>query len=236
MFLHVLGCNGPYPAPGGACSGYLLESDSGKTKIVLDLGSGTLSRLCALCDPASEIDAVILSHLHYDHMSDVTVLGYLLDFSPRETIKLVCPDTPADVRKLIKGKFDVYPPKDFTLGEFDIQFMRVKHPVETYAVKVTCDQSIFVYTGDTNECAEIDLFAFGADTILADAGLSRQDWMPGKPHMHPALCAKLAKNSKADQLILTHLSPRYDSGELLDEARAVFTNTYLAEPDMRIRV
>ena len=166
MFLPVLGCNGPYPAPGGACSGYLLESDSGKTRVVLDLGSGTLSRLCALCDPASEIDAVILSHLHFDHMSDVTVLGYLLDFSPRETMKLVCPDTPADVRKLIKGKFDVYPPKDFTLGEFDIQLMRVKHPVETYAVKVICDDSIFVYTDGVPEATNANNELFGPDRTL----------------------------------------------------------------------
>ena len=25
MFLTVLGCNGPYPRPGGACSGYYIE-------------------------------------------------------------------------------------------------------------------------------------------------------------------------------------------------------------------
>ena len=45
MRLTVLGNNGPYPAPGGACSGYLLESDSGETKILLDCGTGVLSRL-----------------------------------------------------------------------------------------------------------------------------------------------------------------------------------------------
>ena len=29
MKLTILGMNGPFPAPGGATSGYLLESDSG---------------------------------------------------------------------------------------------------------------------------------------------------------------------------------------------------------------
>ena len=236
MFLHVLGCNGPFPAPGGACSGYLIESDSSKTRIVLDMGSGTLGRLNALFDPAIGLDALILSHLHYDHMSDVPVLGYLLDFSQRESLKLICPDTPADVRKLLKGKFDVYPPKDVAIGEFHIEFMRVRHPVETYAVKITGDDSKFVYTGDTNECAEIELFCDGAETILADAGLSRRDWTPGKPHMHPAMCAELAKKARAGSLILTHISPRYNPEELLDEARTVFANTYLAEPDMHIRI
>jgi len=36
MFLSVLGVNGPFPAAGGACSRYLVESDSGETKLLLD--------------------------------------------------------------------------------------------------------------------------------------------------------------------------------------------------------
>lgn len=36
MKLTVLGNNGPYPAPGCACSGYSLQSDSGATSILLD--------------------------------------------------------------------------------------------------------------------------------------------------------------------------------------------------------
>ena len=38
MKLTVLGCNGPYPAPGGACSGYLLQE--GDTGVLLDCGAG----------------------------------------------------------------------------------------------------------------------------------------------------------------------------------------------------
>ena len=38
MRLTVLGCNGPYPAPEGACSGYLVEAEG--AALQLDLGSG----------------------------------------------------------------------------------------------------------------------------------------------------------------------------------------------------
>ena len=235
MKLTILGCNGPFPEKGGACSSYLVESDSGRTKLVLDLGSGALGRLVQYAD-IKDIDALILSHLHFDHMSDVPVLGYMLDFSDTETFKVVCPETPAEVRRLLKGKFDVYPPEDTSIGEFKIQFTRVKHPVETYAVKILCDEGIFVYTGDTNECAEIELFASGADTILADCGLSGEDWRATKPHMSPEKCALLAKNAGATQLILSHLSPLYDKNALFDEARRVFAGTVLAEAGMQIRI
>ena len=45
MRLTILGNNGPYPAPGGACSGYLVESDSGNTRILIDCGTGVLASL-----------------------------------------------------------------------------------------------------------------------------------------------------------------------------------------------
>ena len=82
MILKILGNNGPYPAPGGACSGYLLSSDSGNTRILIDCGTGVLNRLLGECS-LDALDAVILSHLHYDHMSDMLPMQYALQFNPR---------------------------------------------------------------------------------------------------------------------------------------------------------
>ena len=124
MKLSILGCNGPFPDQGGACSGYLVESDSRKTKLVLDLGSGTLSRLLELTS-LNSINALILSHLHFDHMSDVTVLSYMLDFYDIESFKVICPETPQENRRLIRGKLDAFPPQDVQVGEFTVQFTRV---------------------------------------------------------------------------------------------------------------
>ena len=43
MRLTVLGCNGPYPAPEGACSGYLVEAEG--AALQLDLGSNDVGSL-----------------------------------------------------------------------------------------------------------------------------------------------------------------------------------------------
>ena len=82
MRLTILGNNGPYPAPGGACSGYLLESDSGRTSLLLDCGPGVLAQLTQRV-AVEDLDAIALSHLHYDHMSDMLPLHYALQFHPR---------------------------------------------------------------------------------------------------------------------------------------------------------
>ena len=72
MKLTILGNNGPYPASNAACSGYLLESDSGKTHVLIDCGTGVLAQLVGRSLLPS-LDAVLLSHLHFDHMSEMCI-------------------------------------------------------------------------------------------------------------------------------------------------------------------
>lgn len=236
MILTVLGMNGPFPAAGSACSGYLLTSDSGKTRLLIDCGSGVLSRLAEEC-PLNELSAVVLSHLHFDHMSDMLPMQYALDFQNVPSLKVICPRTPARQRTLLEGgKMDVFDPADTTVGEMKLEFLRVKHPVETYALRVTCDGAVFVYTGDTNQCDALELFADGADLLLADAGFLQENWAPGKPHMCARMCAELARDARVPQLVLTHISPLMDAQALLDEATRVYSRAELAYCGLCVRV
>lgn len=87
--LTVLGSCGTYPAPGRACSGYLLEGPAGRgvpaarpTRVWVDAGPGTLANLLRLF-PLQELDAIWISHLHPDHCSDLTVAYHYLRFGPQ---------------------------------------------------------------------------------------------------------------------------------------------------------
>ena len=236
MILTVLGNNGPFPAAGGACSGYLLTSDSGNTRLLLDCGSGVLGRLLEEC-PLEDLSAAVLSHLHYDHMSDMLPMRYALDFSSLQSLRVFCPETPARTRALLSGgKMDLYEMKDTRIGEMRLEFLPVCHPVECFAVRVTCDGTTLVYTGDTNQCDALTLFADGADLLLADAGFLKADWTPQKPHMSAAMCAELAKETRAKRLLLTHIHPLLDAEALLDEALAIYPDAELTAPGTRARV
>ena len=87
MKLHILGVSGPFPESGGATSGYLLEA--GDTLLQFDLGSGVLARLTALMPPES-LSALFLSHWHFDHAADLTVLLYRLEALGR-TLQVYAP-------------------------------------------------------------------------------------------------------------------------------------------------
>ena len=229
MRLTILGNNGPYPTPGGACSGYLLESDSGKTTILIDCGTGVLARLSEQID-IRNLDAVILSHLHFDHMSDMLPMQYAYQFKPRKRpLSVYAPTQPAEVRKLLAGNtYDLWPMQETTVGEMKISFCPVRHPVETYAVAVECDGVRFVYTGDTNTDFALELFCDSVDLLLADAGLSTEDYKETAPHLSAALCGKLAKETGAKRLLLTHFNPKYDPDSLCAEARAYFNAVEIA--------
>src|SRR5690625_3957757 len=73
MKLTVIGFWGGFPAANGATSCYLLEKDN--FTLMIDAGSGSLSKLQNHTSPA-ELNAVIISHYHQDHIADIGVLQY----------------------------------------------------------------------------------------------------------------------------------------------------------------
>ena len=229
MKLTVLGVNGPFPAPGGACSGYLLSSDSGKTNVLVECGAGILARITRFID-ITQLSGIVLTHLHYDHMSDMTVLHYMLQFTRlMRNIPVIVPDEPETMHRLLEDdQLDLIKPGRISIGEMDFIFANATHPVPAISVKAECDNRTFVYTGDTNMNAEIELFANGANLLLADAGLSSEMWTPTAPHLSARLCGELARDAGVDRLLLTHLRPGLDPARLLEEAQAAYPLAELA--------
>ena len=67
MRLTVLGCAGSFPGPESACSAYLVEADG--FRLLIDFGTGSMSALQRFSGLYG-VDAVLLSHLHADHIFD----------------------------------------------------------------------------------------------------------------------------------------------------------------------
>src|SRR5690625_2742562 len=73
MELTIIGYWGGYPARNGASSMYVLEKDG--FMLVIDVGSGGLAKFQKY-KSITDIDAVLLSHYHADHIADVGVLQH----------------------------------------------------------------------------------------------------------------------------------------------------------------
>src|SRR6201995_2277045 len=78
--LTVLGKSPAWQDASGACSGYLIREQD--LLLLLDCGSGGFGNLRATCD-YTEVDAVLITHLHPDHFFDLVAMGCALRYSPR---------------------------------------------------------------------------------------------------------------------------------------------------------
>ena len=244
--LTVIGNNGPYPAAGGACSGYLLQSDM--VKVVMDLGSGALANLFQVIDDPEEIDAIVLSHLHADHMSDLFVLKYALEATRRNThtdkngvalrTKLYSPDGPEAEFNMIQslGQFDLRPiceESEFSVGDLNFTVARMIHGYPTFAISVTDGEHRLVFTGDTVWNQDIIHFAENADLLLMDAAFRESDKLGGTTltHLTAWECGIIAAQANVTRVLLTHFLPGCDTVSHIREAekgmRKVFAGNNL---------
>jgi ribonuclease Z len=96
-----------------------------------------------------------------------------------------------------------------------------------------------VYTGDTRPFKGFAQFAAAADLVIHEATLD--DTLSEKAaedgHSTPSQAAQAAKEAKAKQLVLTHISARYpDARLLLEQAQKFFKNTMVAEDFMDLEL
>jgi len=82
VWLQVLGSGGPELDDGRTSSGYLIWRD-GKARLLIDIGSGSLTRFEQSGASVNDLDAILLSHLHVDHSNDLPALVKASFFTDR---------------------------------------------------------------------------------------------------------------------------------------------------------
>lgn len=228
----VLGCSGSFPAPGGACSGYLVQDAA--TRIWLDAGSGTLANLQRHVSLA-DVDAVVLSHEHPDHWSDLEGFHIVLrNFLERAGFPVYAP-TPLkrhvyqDMSPWVVWH-DVADSDQVDIGSLRLTFSRTDHGPETLAVRVDAEAGgSFGYTADTGPGWSVEQLGPGLDGVLAEATLPRE--MEGTmQHLSGRQAGAMARDAGAKRLVLTHRWPYDDDPVTLAEGAAAFGGpTQLAE-------
>ena len=149
----MVGCAGSFPSPTHRRPAILVEADDDQDRtwrLVLDLGSGAVGPLQRYAR-LDGLDAVLLSHLHPDHVADVCGLyvarQYAPDGPPPFPLPLYGPRGTADRIRLAYGgdpagldtTFEVREFADarpVDLGPLTVTPYRVAHPVEAYGLRV----------------------------------------------------------------------------------------------------
>lgn len=243
MKVTVIGMWGGFPKVGEPCSGYLVEHAG--EKVLLDCGSGVASQLGRYTD-VNTLRHMVISHRHYDHMSDVGVMMFsrlintitkksdteLTIYEPYKEVSALHPEP------VKHSTFQSYK-EDSVLefGEMKIQFLEMNHPVKTFAMKVTSPDKTFVYTADGTLSDELIEFSRGADLLIAECSLYAWADGAGSGHMNITDCIELIQSSGVKETVLTHLPHYGDVNDLLLAAReSGIEAVQLAHPGMTIEV
>jgi ribonuclease BN (tRNA processing enzyme) len=240
MRLTVLGCSPASTNPGGAASGYLVEE--GTTRVLLDCGSGSLGNLVEHAAPEA-VDAVVISHMHADHMLDLVPYRYALSFAadqaggaagrvPRPALFLPPGGTekalsvsrlqdPSD--SFFADCFDVTeydPGEPLQVGALRLSFVAVLHIEHTYAIRVSGGGRTLAYSADTGVCEGIYEAARGVDLFLCECANPAGSTF--RYHLTAAQAGEIAQVAGAGRLLLTHRWYRTGLEEARVEAGAAF--------------
>jgi ribonuclease BN (tRNA processing enzyme) len=252
----VLGGSAAGPNTGAGCSGYLVTE--GDTSIAIDLGPGSLPELRKHVDYRS-LSGIVISHYHLDHIQDLGALRYLAMYNPDpidHKIQLhVPPDSAGRFAQWARAFADDYgqefletifditeyePNQTLAIDSIGLQFARTVHPVPAWAIRVHgSGPGEFGYTADTGPTADLVDFFRGV-TLLASEATEPADTMQAsekRGHLTPAEAGKLATNSNAKALILTHRWEELGLEGAANEAGAEFNGPIMiAKPGLTVFV
>ncbi|MCR8849634.1 MBL fold metallo-hydrolase [Rossellomorea sp. SC111] len=244
MKLTVIGQWGGYPKAGEASTGYLLEANG--FKLLIDCGSGVLSHLQHHIEP-TELDAVLLSHYHPDHVADIGVLqhalliqyflgkykGTLPVYAHREDQQGYNSLTYKDLMAAHEYTED----SSLSVGPFTVTFVKSKHPVPCYGMRIEADGKSLFYTADSAYREEFVSFGQDADLLLCECNFYGEMDASNAGHMTSLDAGRLAQKTSARNLILTHLPHFGDLEQLITEAKTIYSgHVSLAKKDMVVEI
>jgi ribonuclease BN (tRNA processing enzyme) len=232
----VLGKSPSWQDSGGACSGYLVRE--GNFALLLDCGSGVFAKLREAIGYRA-VDAVLISHLHADHILDLVPFSYGLLYSPAAPATPVRPALHAPPgatvtlravagswgsEKLVESAFELteYDPlQPLGLGPLRASFCEVPHFTRAFAIELRAPSGArFTFGADCAPSDALVEFARGSDLLMLEATLREPETGQDRGHMTAREAGELASRAQARRVVLTHFSDELDRASVRAEGEA----------------
>lgn len=248
MDIIFLGTGTATPVLERNASGLLVQTK--ETRCLVDIGPGTLRRLCEAGIDHRTIDAVIVTHFHPDHVSDLAPFLFAANYAygPRRdsAFRLIGPPgTEQFVRGLVELFGDwIIPSRDrlvvkewrgnanraIEVGDVRVTGTPAVHHGPALSYRIEAEGVSVTVSGDTDFSPGLMELAASTDVLICECSFPDSMKVPG--HLTPSEAGAMAAAANAGRLVLTHFYPPCESEDVVLHARSKFPGEVIRAHDL----
>jgi len=220
--------------------------------ILVDLGPGTLRRLCDAGIDWKAIDMILVTHFHPDHVSDLVPFLFASNYAYgpfREApFHLIGPTgmeqfysamvrvyghwiVPANER-LMLHEMNSASTDRFAAGKVEIFSAPSAHSAPSLSYRIEAEGSSITVSGDTDVTDNLVELAQGTDVLICECSMPEGRKIPG--HLVPSEACDIARRASARRLVLTHFYPPCDEVDVAKQAAVTFAGEIIRAEDFMV--
>lgn len=238
LALTILGSGTAVPTADRGAASYLVTT--GSESLMLDCGPGSTRRLPLAGIELIDIDHLLISHFHVDHVCDLAAFLFgsrIPGYQRTKPLKLIGPvGLKTHYNRLVDlfGQWLLSPDYQMEIIELDtaqgaatIELASVRVTAQTVAhsnpaigYRLESGGRVLTYSGDTDYCETIVDLCQGADLAILEC--STPDGQKIPKHLTPGLAGQIATEAGVAQLVLSHFYPMCQPAEILAQCQRCY--------------
>jgi len=250
MEITILGSGTATPCLARNASSVAVETS--ENRLLVDIGPGTIRRLCEAGIDVKSVDLILLTHFHADHVSDLPPLLFAANYEygavREEPFHLV---GPAGVEQFYEALVKAYghsivprcdrlrinelhnaAPDVMTMGDLIIRSRPSRHTFPSLSYRIEAGDVSVTISGDTDFSEDLIELAAGTDLLVCES--SFPDQMKTEGHLTPSEAGRIASAAGAGRLVLTHLYPPCDLEDIVRQAAREYSGEIIKARDLMV--
>ncbi|MCX7703350.1 MAG: MBL fold metallo-hydrolase [Planctomycetota bacterium] len=227
--MRIVVCGSGTGLPSSVSSSPSVLVSVGDENLLLDMGPGAMRQLAVLNLSYHDIDKILLTHTHIDHIGDLMYFLFVSKyeaFPRRKELQVVAPKRFENFLTGLTSLFGAQiVPQEYKLSIVEVEdtvlefkgyriiAKPTRHILPGVAFRIEENGKSFVYTGDTELTDEIVEIVKEADLLITEC--SFPDELSVRGHMSPGSVAELIRRARPKKTLLVHVYP------LLGQEKAV---------------
>ncbi|NIA30343.1 MAG: MBL fold metallo-hydrolase [Actinobacteria bacterium] len=217
--------------------------------ILLDVGFGSIRRTLQAGIDYREIDFIIITHIHLDHVGDLAPLVMALRYTPglkrQKPLTLVGPPG----FKNYLNSFSALAAKWFfkqdgfnvnvreadretlRFTDWDLTAMPMLHSDSANGYRIKSKDRVLAYSGDTGMCDQVISLVSHADLAILECSAPDEEPLDG--HLTPFLAGRIAERGDCRKVLLSHFYPMMENIDVVGKARKYFHGEIEAAEDLK---